>query len=118
MASLVRPRKFTVIGSDGVRYHLLAKPKDDMRKDSRLMDFNSMINKMLKINSESRKRQLRMFSRIDVVLRLITTSDIRTYGVIPLNEECGLIEWVNNTRGLRHILKELYDARGIALLVS
>ncbi len=82
------------------------------------MDFNSMINKMLKINSESRKRQLRMFSRIDVVLRLITTSDIRTYGVIPLNEECGLIEWVNNTRGLRHILKELYDARGIALLVS
>ena len=82
------------------------------------MDFNSMINKMLKINSESRKRNLRASSRIDVDFRPHITSDIRTYGVIPLNEECGVIEWVNNTRGLRHVLKELYDTRGIPLLVS
>ncbi|KAF8338841.1 uncharacterized protein EI90DRAFT_2908515 [Cantharellus anzutake] len=102
MSSLIRPKKFTVMGSDGIRYNLLGKPKDDMRKDARLMDFNSMINKMLKINSESRKRQLH----------------IRTYGVIPLNEECGLIEWVNNTKGFRHILKELYEARGIQLMAS
>lgn len=28
--------------------------------------------------------------------------------VIPLNEECGLIEWVSNTAGLRPILHKIY----------
>ncbi|KAJ8304688.1 hypothetical protein KUTeg_018271, partial [Tegillarca granosa] len=32
--------------------------------------------------------------------------------VIPLNEECGIIEWVNNTHGLRNILMKLYRERG------
>ena len=31
----------------------------------------------------------------------------------PLNEECGLLEWVNNTTGLRPILLRLYKERGI-----
>lgn len=35
--------------------------------------------------------------------------------MIPLNEECGIIEWVNNTAGLRHILTKLYKERGIYL---
>ena len=28
--------------------------------------------------------------------------------VIPLNEECGLLEWVQNTHGLRNILTKIY----------
>ena len=32
--------------------------------------------------------------------------------VTPLNEECGLLEWVNNTQGLRHIITKLYKERG------
>ncbi|KAG8968537.1 serine/threonine-protein kinase M1 [Tulasnella sp. 419] len=99
MRSLQKPRKVTIIGGDGRSYNWLCKPKDDMRKDARLMDFNSIINKLLKTNSESRRRQLH----------------IRTYSVIPLNEECGLIEWVPNTIGLRFVLAKLYEARGIAL---
>lgn len=43
----------------------------------------------------------------------VLAADIRTYAVIPLNEECGLIEWVKNTIGLRHILLKAYDARNI-----
>ncbi len=39
---------------------------------------------------------------------------IRTYAVVPLNEECGLIEWVPNTAGLRPILTNLYASAGIA----
>ena len=30
----------------------------------------------------------------------------------PLNEECGLLEWVNNTQGLRHIVTKLYKEGG------
>ena len=59
MRSLARPRKITIKGSDAQVYMFLGKPKDDLRKDARIMDFNSIINKLLKANSESRRRQLR-----------------------------------------------------------
>ena len=52
MKSLAKPRKVTILGSDGQRYAFLGKPKDDLRKDARLMDFNSIINKILNMNSE------------------------------------------------------------------
>lgn len=58
MRSLARPRKITIEGSDGRLYVFLGKPKDDLRKDARLMDFNGIINKLLKANSESRRRKL------------------------------------------------------------
>lgn len=58
MKSLAKPRKITIQGSDGKVYMFLGKPKDDLRKDARLMDFNAIINKLLKSNSESRRRHL------------------------------------------------------------
>lgn len=61
MRSLAKPRKITIQGSNGQVYMFLGKPKDDLRKDARLMDFNAIINKLLKANSESRRRQLREF---------------------------------------------------------
>ena len=76
--SLQRPRKITVLGSDGQRYLFLCKPKDDLRKDARMMEVNSIVNKLLLKDPEARRRRLR----------------IRTYSVVPLNEECGFLEWV------------------------
>ena len=58
MNSMQKPRKITVRGTDGVRYPFLVKPKDDLRKDARLMEFNSIINKLLKKDAESSRRQL------------------------------------------------------------
>ncbi|KXS21067.1 hypothetical protein M427DRAFT_310695 [Gonapodya prolifera JEL478] len=99
MTSLQRPRKVTLTGSDGRDYSFLCKPKDDLRKDARLMEFNTMINKLLKKDSASRDRRLYL----------------RTYSVVPLNEECGIIEWMNNTTGLRIILNKYYKAKGMAV---
>jgi len=96
MRSLAKPRKVTIHGSDGQTYAFLGKPKDDLRKDARLMDFNSIINKILNMNSDSRRRQLH----------------IRTYGVVTLNEECGFIQWVPDTVAIRYVLLPLYEARG------
>ncbi|KAI9146005.1 hypothetical protein BKA69DRAFT_1024549 [Paraphysoderma sedebokerense] len=102
MNSLVRPKKITIKGSDGKDYVFLCKPQDDLRKDNRLMEFNSVINKLLKRDPESRRRNLH----------------IRTYAVIPLNETCGLIQWVPNTVAFRGILTRGYRARNIAISVS
>ncbi|KAJ2077183.1 hypothetical protein H4R24_005284 [Coemansia sp. RSA 988] len=99
MHSLQRPKKITVVGSDGRLYGFLCKPKDDLRKDARLMEFNSMINQLLDADAHTRRRGLR----------------IRTYAVVPLNEECGLIEWVGPTTGIRHILLRLYKQHGVAI---
>ncbi|KIR51714.1 serine/threonine-protein kinase ATR [Cryptococcus gattii Ru294] len=92
MPSLQRPKKLVFIGSDGKAYPFLCKPHDDLRKDARVMDLNSMINKLLKSASESRRRQLY----------------VRTYAVMPLNEECGLLEWVTNTHGFKGIVETNY----------
>ncbi|WAR55831.1 hypothetical protein PtB15_6B574 [Puccinia triticina] len=99
MSSMQKPRKIGIVGSDGKIYPFLCKPKDDLRKDARLMEFNSMINKLLKKDSESRRRNLH----------------IRTYAVVVLNEECGLLEWVSNTIPFRHILAGLYAPKGVQL---
>lgn len=44
--------------------------------------------------------------------------DIRTYGVVTLNEECGFIQWVPNTVPIRPILTKYYDARRVKSWVS
>lgn len=97
LGSLAKPRKLTARGSNGVNYGLLIKPKDDLRTDQRLMEFNSMINRSLKRDAESSRRQLY----------------IKTYAVTPLNEECGIIEWVDGLKTLRDILLAIYRSRGI-----
>ncbi|XP_076757525.1 serine/threonine-protein kinase ATR [Xylocopa sonorina] len=99
MPSLQRPRRITLKGSDGKKYLFMCKPKDDLRKDFRLMEFNAIVNKYLQNDPESRQRRLY----------------IRTYSVVPLNEECGLIEWVPNLVGFRSIILSLYAERGIAI---
>ena len=47
MGSLQRPKKVTVIGSDGTAYSFLCKPKDDLRKDARMMELMTAANRML-----------------------------------------------------------------------
>ena len=116
MRSLAKPRKITIRGSNGQVYMFLGKPKDDLRKDARLMDFNAIINKLLKANSESRRRQLRpwfFFLLPRIRCSHLFCVDIRTYGVVTLNEECGFIQWVPNTIPIRPVLIRGYEARRI-----
>ncbi|XP_068631581.1 serine/threonine-protein kinase ATR-like [Battus philenor] len=97
LPSLQKPRKVTLKGSDGKSYIILLKSRDDLRKDFRLMEFNGVVNRFLQDAPETRRRRLY----------------IRTYSVLPLNEECGLIEWVPNLMGLRPILLHIYKQKGI-----
>ncbi|KAL6603454.1 hypothetical protein ACP70R_043815 [Stipagrostis hirtigluma subsp. patula] len=96
LSSLQKPKKVVFLGSDGVARPFLCKPKDDLRKDSRMMEFNAMINHLLSKVPESRRRKLY----------------IRTFAVVPLTEDCGMVEWVPNTRGLRQILQDIYITCG------
>uniref|UniRef100_A0A4D5RS55 Serine/threonine-protein kinase ATR n=1 Tax=Ixodes scapularis TaxID=6945 RepID=A0A4D5RS55_IXOSC len=96
LSSLQKPKKITIKGSDGNSYAMMLKPKDDLRKDCRLMEFNNLMNRYLRRNAEGRRRRLH----------------IRTYNVVPLNEECGLIEWIPDLQGFRYILNRIYREKG------
>ncbi|KAK1839602.1 protein kinase rad3 [Colletotrichum chrysophilum] len=97
LGSLAKPRRLTCRGTDGKNYMLMIKPKDDLRTDQRLMEFNGMINRSLKRDAEASRRQLY----------------IKTYAVVPLNEECGIIEWVDGLKTLREILLDQYKSRSV-----
>jgi serine/threonine-protein kinase ATR len=78
--------------------HFLVKQeaKGDLRKDARVQDFNNVVNRLLatsSIRSGSGKKKRRLGD-----LRL------RTFSVICLSEDCGVIEWVPHTNSLRNVI--------------
>lgn len=75
MQSLQKPKKVTLNGSDGKKFVMLFKSKDDLRIDLRFMEFSNVLKEFLHKDPESRHRQL----------------SSRTYSVVPLNESAGLI---------------------------
>ena len=137
-SSLARPKKVSLLGSDGRQYHFVCKPKDDLRKDSRVMELHSVVNKLFNGDPTCRRRSLctdetRMSHATDfgpgcgraeskkkttgVDERLIPlpiclfpsggTADIRTYSVMPLNGECGFLEWVYHSLPLKANIDDL-----------
>ncbi|XP_065362796.1 serine/threonine-protein kinase ATR [Calliphora vicina] len=99
LRSAAKPKKITIECSDGVLYNVMVKPKDDLRKDFRLMEFNGLVKRFLHQDSKARHRRLR----------------IRTYAAIPFNEECGLVEWLPNLNSFRGICVSMYRLRGLGI---
>jgi len=69
-------------------YNFLCKPKDDLRKDARMMELMTAANRMLHKSTNCRRRKL----------------SARCYAVVPLDQECGLIEWVPNMEQVRTLV--------------
>lgn len=100
LSSLQRPKKIRLLGSDGHPYTFLCKPNDDLRKDSRFMEFCNLLNNILWKNAGCAE------------------SGVKTFCVCPVNETCGIIEWVENTKSFRQILTELYQDIGVKISLS
>lgn len=97
LRSLQLPKKVTLVGSDGNRYTFLAKPKDDLRKDSRMMEVAGVLNRLFAADAAARRRDLYL----------------RRFAVVPLTEDCGIVQWVPHTVGLRHCIQDVYAAEGL-----
>lgn len=52
------PMQITLMGSDGRGHTFLAKPKDDLRKDHRMMEVVGVINRLCAREPASRRRNL------------------------------------------------------------
>ncbi|KAL7716262.1 Serine/threonine-protein kinase ATR [Entamoeba marina] len=92
--SLQKPKRIAIVGKDKLtgkidkEYYFLCKGGDDVRKDKRMMEVCSLINKLLLQTHES----------------LACDLHINTYSVIPLNETSGLLEWVANTSTIKSVI--------------
>lgn len=73
MSTLRKPIKITVLGSDGKDYSFLIKFGEDLRQDQRIQQLFLLMNTIL------------------------TDSQIKTYQIIPLTHNLGMIEWVDET---------------------
>ncbi len=70
-----------VVGSDGRAHRQLVKANDDLRQDAVMQQIFALVNVLLREDQDTRKRQL----------------TIRSYRVVPLTANCGILEWVTNT---------------------
>lgn len=76
------PKIITMLASDGSRMKALLKGgNDDLRQDSIMEQVFEQVSNLLKDHRETRKRQL----------------GIRSYKVLPLTMNAGIIEFVSNT---------------------
>ncbi|KAJ9474748.1 Serine/threonine-protein kinase TEL1 [Pseudozyma hubeiensis] len=87
------PKISECIGSDGKRYKQLFKRDDDLRQDAVMQQVFRMVNDLLKSDRRTRERKLA----------------IRTYTVLPLGPQCGMLEFVTNTVPLGELLIALHD---------
>eukprot|EP01132_Coremiostelium_polycephalum_P002833 gene2833-3519_t len=94
-----RPRKLTIIGSDGQEYTFLLKGNEDLRQDERVMQLFGLINTALAADHETARSHL----------------SIRRFSVIPLSPNSGLIGWVPHSDTLHSLIKEYRDTNKINL---
>ncbi|GEQ68928.1 hypothetical protein JCM33374_g2598 [Metschnikowia sp. JCM 33374] len=85
--SLQKPKQITIRGSDNHPYRLMVK-KDDTRKDAKVFEFTNMINRLLTTSVDARKRNL----------------IIENYSVIPLAEDMGVIEFVQDVSTMKSVI--------------
>jgi hypothetical protein len=96
LSSLQKPKKISVRTRDGAVVPYLFKGKDEPRKDLRMMDIASLINKLFLEDPASRRKGFAL----------------RRYAVAALSEDTALIEWVENTTVLRKVTDEAYALDG------
>lgn len=87
--SLQKPKQITIRGSDGKPYRVMVK-NDDTRKDAKVVEFTTMVNRLLALGNESRKRSL----------------VIPNYSVVPLAENMGVIEFVSDVTTMKSIIND------------
>ena len=91
-SGLSRPMILTCVGSDGKRYRQVVKG-EDVRSDAIMMQVFETMNTLLSRDPRARRRALH----------------IRTFRVVPLTPECGVLEFVEQTKTLGAVLAASSD---------
>ncbi|XP_072855016.2 DNA-dependent protein kinase catalytic subunit [Pogona vitticeps] len=88
MASIRKPTRIIIRGSDEREYPFLVKGGEDLRQDQRIEQLFDVMNTVLSRNAVCSQRNMQL----------------KTYQVIPMTTRIGLIEWLENTCTLKEFL--------------
>lgn len=83
-----KPKKIVLRSSDGREYAFIAKGSEDLRQDERVQKLFRAMDQLLTQSPCARAKALR----------------IRTFHVLPLTKQAGLIEFVHNTEPMGRVL--------------
>ena len=85
---VTKPKLLTCLGSDGNRYKMLLKGREDLRKDAVIQQGFGLINQLLAQDAWFVEKDVR----------------IRTYKIVPLSQSSGLISFCEGTISLAEYL--------------
>jgi FKBP12-rapamycin complex-associated protein len=102
ISSKQRPRRMSVLGSDGTQYQFLLKGHEDLRQDERVMQLFGLINICLHQDRITSERGL----------------SIVRYSVLPLSNNSGLIGWVENCDTMNQLVKSYRESKDIPLYIE
>eukprot|EP00755_Sulcionema_specki_P008608 Sspe_Gene.41426::Locus_20026_Transcript_1_1_Confidence_1.000_Length_6182::g.41426::m.41426/K08873/SMG1; serine/threonine-protein kinase SMG1 len=95
--SKTRPKKLQFWGSDGRKYTFLLKGKEDLTLDERMMQILCVVSTLLASSEVARAHGLRA----------------RSYAVVPLSQQSGLIRFVENVHPIFHLHRQWIRRKAI-----
>jgi len=90
MGSLRKPKRLKIRGNDQRDYPYLVKGGEDLRLDQRVQQLFSVMNEIFASDAQCSRRHL----------------TLRTYQVIPMTGQVGMIEWIDNTKPLKGLIED------------
>lgn len=85
LASIRKPKRLSIFGSDEKVYHLLVKGGEDLRLDERIQQLFGLMNTSFGNDPEVSKQGHK----------------ISTFRVVPTGKYYGVMEWVQNTKPMK-----------------
>ncbi|KAK9129994.1 hypothetical protein Sjap_010481 [Stephania japonica] len=102
LSTKTKPKKLSILGSDGQKYTYLLKGREDLRLDARIMQLLQAVNGFLHSTTDSYSRGLA----------------IRYYSVTPISGRAGLIRWVDNVISIYSVFKSWQNRVQLAQLAG
>jgi DNA-dependent protein kinase catalytic subunit len=107
MGSKQKPKRLTMHGDDERDYMVLAKGGDDLRLDQRIEQLFEAINEMLDQTAGSSKgASLSDADSGGAWSRSTGMGRIRTFQVVPMEAQVGVLEWVDGTVPFKSVIED------------
>jgi len=110
MGSLRKPKRLTILGDDEQEHNFLVKGGEDLRNDERIEQLLTLMNGILASKEHGAASAASL--------------GVRTYSVVPMTTQVGLLQWVNHTSPIKSVISDglktdaAFHARNQALLTG
>lgn len=95
-----KPRRFSIIASNGVEHRYLLKGHEDLRQDERVMQLFELINTVFRSDPSSDSMSL----------------FVERYAAVPLSDNVGILGWIDDSETLFKLIDSWRNAHDIPML--